>query len=104
MLSNPMRDIESRGIRADATSVLPRAKAEPERYRGRPLLILLENYVLDSIGELPPEKQQGVAHIVAQVFGGGENKSPRWGNCRRTEFIPFRLISTLGYGFGDRTE
>src|SRR5690348_9612172 len=51
--------------------MLPSPEAEPERYRGRPLLVVLENYILAAIGELPAEKQAGVAKIVQTVFGGG---------------------------------
>lgn len=54
--------------------MLPSPEAEPERYRGRPLLIVLENYILAAIGELPADKQAGVAKIVQTVFGGG----PDW--------------------------
>src|SRR5579863_63690 len=51
-------------------------KTEPgppsnDRYKGRPLLILLENYVLSSIGSLPPEKEQLAASATQRVFGGG---------------------------------
>jgi hypothetical protein len=52
---------------------LPRVFAEPERYQGRPLLVLLENYVLDVIGELAPERRQGVLAITQRVFGGAED-------------------------------
>jgi hypothetical protein len=52
---------------------IPSANLEPERYKGKPLLIILENYILDSIGELPPEKQQGMQTIVQRVYGGGAN-------------------------------
>ena len=47
------------------------ADAEPERYKGRPLLIILENYILDCIGALEPERQQQVQAIVQRTFGGG---------------------------------
>ena len=52
---------------------LPSAFAEPERYTGRPLVLVLENYVLDVIGELEQEKQEGIARLVAAVFGGGDD-------------------------------
>jgi hypothetical protein len=52
---------------------LPSAHAEPERYRGRPLLAILEAYVLDCIGALEPEKLASVALIVQRVFGGGSD-------------------------------
>ena len=53
--------------------MLPSPEAEPDRYRGRPLLIILEHYVLDCVGALAPEQQQSVAQVVRQVFGGGED-------------------------------
>lgn len=53
--------------------MLPSAEADPERYRGRPLLVVLENYVLAAIGELPAERYSGVGQIVQRVFGGGDD-------------------------------
>jgi hypothetical protein len=47
------------------------ADAKLERYKGRPLLIILENYILDCIGALEPERQQQVGAIVQRTFGGG---------------------------------
>ena len=44
-----------------------------DRYKGKPLLILLENYVLDAIGELPKEKQDSIKTVVQRVYGGGDN-------------------------------
>jgi hypothetical protein len=52
---------------------IPSPYAEPERYKGRPLLIILENYVLDCIGELPPDKQALARSTVQRVFGGGDD-------------------------------
>jgi len=52
---------------------LPSRNLEPGRYENRPLLMILENYVLDCIGELPAERQQGTTSVVQQVFGGGED-------------------------------
>src|SRR5581483_10462915 len=43
---------------------------DAERYRGRPLLAILENYVLDSIGHLSTEKQRASADVVRRAFGG----------------------------------
>lgn len=43
-----------------------------ERYRGRPLLILLENYVLYAIEQLPPEKLATLQTAVDRVWGGGQ--------------------------------
>jgi hypothetical protein len=46
---------------------------EPEvsRYQGRPLLILVENYVLHAIGCLPSEKVELMAAAVQRQWGGG---------------------------------
>ncbi len=43
------------------------------RYDGRPLLILLENYVLAAIGHLTPDKAKLNASITQRIFGGGED-------------------------------
>ena len=50
------------------------------RYKGRPLLILLENYVLDSIGALTTDKQTSIRQIVQHVYGGDYN----WQQTLRT--------------------
>jgi hypothetical protein len=52
------------------TVALPSAEVEPERYKGRPLLVLLENYVLHSIGALPSDADAGLLYLVQDVFGG----------------------------------
>ena len=52
---------------------LPSIEPEPERYAGRPLLIVLENYVLDCIGELQPEKQALARSVVQRVWNGGDD-------------------------------
>jgi hypothetical protein len=49
---------------------LPLPNVEPERYAGRPLLVFLEGYVLDCIGELAPDKQELIRTMVQKVFGG----------------------------------
>jgi hypothetical protein len=46
---------------------------ESPRYRGKPMLILLENYALDVIGKLPPDKHNGLAAITMKVWGGGHD-------------------------------
>src|SRR5689334_12741113 len=43
------------------------------RYKGRPLLLILDNYVADCVGALAPEKQAGLAAIVKKWFGGGDD-------------------------------
>jgi hypothetical protein len=50
--------------------VLP-AGSSHDRYAGKPLLILLENYVLDCIGALSADKQASVQNAVQRVYGGG---------------------------------
>jgi hypothetical protein len=52
---------------------VPSSDVGPERYKGRPLLIILENYVLDSIGALTIDRQDGLRLIVEKVFGGGQD-------------------------------
>ena len=44
------------------------------RYEGRPLLIVLENYVLAAIGALPRERERGTSKVVQRLLGGG----PDW--------------------------
>jgi hypothetical protein len=44
-----------------------------DRYRGKPLLFLLENYVLSSIGCLREEKVLTLTGIVQKVYGGGDD-------------------------------
>jgi hypothetical protein len=56
------------------------ATAAGGRYAGRPLLILLENYVLSAIGSLAPDKDQLVASITQRIFGGGTD----WRTTLRT--------------------
>lgn len=57
----------------------PRKKADQpsplnnDRYKGKPLLILLENYVLDCIGCLPNDKVPTITAVIQQVYGGGDD-------------------------------
>ncbi len=44
-----------------------------ERYRGRPLLLVLENYVLAAIGEISDEQRERMATFVQATFGGSED-------------------------------
>jgi hypothetical protein len=44
-----------------------------DRYKGKPLLILLENYVLDCIGCLPKDKVPTITNIIQKVYGGGDD-------------------------------
>lgn len=58
---------------ASADAALPSGRAAPDRYEGRPLLILLESYVLAAIGELPAEKSAGAGAIVRRMWGGDDD-------------------------------
>ncbi len=44
-----------------------------DRYTGKPLLILLENYVLSCIGCLPQKKVPALTAAVQKVYGGGDD-------------------------------
>jgi hypothetical protein len=46
---------------------------QPERYVGRPLFVIVENYILDAIGELDEEALRGMVAIVQRVWGGGDD-------------------------------
>jgi hypothetical protein len=47
-------------------------EAHEARYDGRPLLVLLENYALAVIGQLPAEREVEVAGAAARLLGGVE--------------------------------
>jgi len=42
----------------------------PDRYEHNPMLVLVENFVLDAIGRLEPEKAARLNEIVNRTFGG----------------------------------
>jgi hypothetical protein len=44
-----------------------------DRYRGRPLLAVVESYALDVIGELAPEKQAAMREVTQRVWSGGDD-------------------------------
>lgn len=48
--------------------------AVPGRYESNPMLAVLENYVLDAIGKLEPEKAVTLNDIVCRTFGGTDWK------------------------------
>ena len=56
-----------------ADTLRPSVDAESDRYTGRPLLIVLENYVLDCIGSLQPDKEAIARSLVQRVWGGGND-------------------------------
>lgn len=45
----------------------------PDRYRGRPMLLVIDNYALAVIGVLPREKEEAVRTVVKSVFKGGDD-------------------------------
>jgi hypothetical protein len=47
------------------------ANAETDRYEGRPLLAIVENYVLAAIGALPRSRAVGTLKVVQRLLGGG---------------------------------
>jgi hypothetical protein len=42
----------------------------PDRYDHNPMLILVENFILDAIGKLEPGKAARLNEIVTRTFGG----------------------------------
>jgi hypothetical protein len=53
----------------------------PDRYENNPMLIVLENYVLDAIGMLEPEKEKLLNDMIRRTFGGDD-----WKQTLRTQF------------------
>jgi hypothetical protein len=49
------------------------ASLNSDRYKSKPLLILLENYVLDCIGCLPKDKVPTITSMIQRVYGGGDD-------------------------------
>ena len=45
---------------------------ELERYKDKPFLLMLEAYVLDAIGELPPSMEQLTKMVSGKFFGAGD--------------------------------
>jgi hypothetical protein len=56
-----------------AAAAMPSAGPQPERYKGRPLLMLLENYILACIGALPEGGDVKLTKIVQKSLGGGDD-------------------------------
>ncbi len=53
----------------------------PDRYEQNPMLAILENYVLDTLGLLPAEKSRQLALILNRTFGGTD-----WKKTLRDQF------------------
>jgi hypothetical protein len=63
----------------------------PDRYAQNPMLVLVENYVLDAIGRLEPEKAARLEEIVNRTFGGRD-----WRATLRGQFeLPADTDETL---------
>jgi hypothetical protein len=45
----------------------------PERYRGKPMLVIIDSYALSVIGMLSPEEDTRMRQVVKQVFGGDDD-------------------------------
>ncbi len=42
----------------------------PDRYEKNPMLVVVENYILDVLGKQEPEKAARLNEIVCRTFGG----------------------------------
>jgi hypothetical protein len=49
---------------------------EQARYDGKPLMIIIENYILDTIGKLHPAQLKTTEKIVRSTFGGDKDWRP----------------------------
>jgi len=47
----------------------------PDRYEKNPMLVVLENYVLDALGLLEPEKSAKLNDMICRTFGGKDWKA-----------------------------
>jgi hypothetical protein len=51
----------------------------PDRYEHNPMLVLVENYILDAIGVLEPEKAARLGQIVPRILpAAGKNPPTDW--------------------------
>ena len=57
---------------AESTVAMP-TDDWPERYRGKPMLVVIENYALSVIGALSSDKEASIGQIVKQTFGGDDD-------------------------------
>ena len=67
------------------------APASTDRYAAKPLLILMDSYVLNIIGELRYEKGAELFAVARQAYGGG----PDWLTIMRTRFQLSRAMEDL---------
>lgn len=67
------------------------SEAIPDRYEQNPMLAVLENYVLDTLGLLPAEQSAQLATILNRTFGGTD-----WKKTLREQFdMPADTDDTL---------
>ena len=72
----------------------------PDRYEHNPMLVLVENFILDAIGKLEPEKAQRLEEIVNRTFGGTD-----WRATIRNQFgLPADTSATLAQLWKARQE
>jgi hypothetical protein len=63
----------------------------PDRYSQNPMLVLVENYILDTLGKLEPEKAAKLGALVCRTFGGKQ-----WRQTLREQFqLPGDTDETL---------
>ena len=53
----------------------------PDRYEKNPMFVVLENYVLDALGLLAPEKSAKLNEMISRTFGGKD-----WKQTIRAQF------------------
>jgi transposase len=72
----------------------------PARYQSNPLLVILENYVLHTIGHFPEDKTAAMAEVITTTFGGTD-----WKRTIRKEFdLPEETDATLKRMWKQRQE
>ncbi|HVX86679.1 MAG TPA: hypothetical protein VH253_17990 [Phycisphaerae bacterium] len=72
----------------------------PDRYAHNPMLAVVENFILDALGLLPPDKAALLNDIVCRTFGGND-----WRAAIRRQFdLPDDTDDTLRRLWKQRTE
>jgi NHL repeat len=60
--------VVSKSKKQTSSTELPSSSLQPERYEGRPLILILDNYILDCIEELAPNKQALIVSLPLLIF------------------------------------
>jgi hypothetical protein len=72
----------------------------PDRYEKNPMLVVLENYVLDALGLLEPAKATKLNEMICRTFGGKD-----WKQTIRQQFaLPPDTDTTLRQLWKSRQE